>query len=67
MEDKEYIFTFGAGQAHANKYYVISAPDAATAASRMREVFGIKWSMQYCPPLAREKAGVDQFNLTELK
>lgn len=63
----EYIFTFGFGQGRDNCFYAIIADNSDDARKRMFDVFGSKWSMQYDAPNARNKAGVDKFNLSEVK
>lgn len=60
----EYIFTFGAGQEYENGYHAIEAEDWEKAREIMVGRFGVKWSMQYN---SRERAGVDRFNLREIK
>lgn len=67
VDDREYIFTFGCGQQHENGFYAIEADNPAEARARMFEVFGSKWSMQYDAPNAREKAGVKQWKMHEVK
>jgi len=61
---KEFIFTFGFGQVHQGGFYAIKAENASEAREIMVRRFGLKWSMQYD---SREKAGVDRFNLKEIK
>jgi hypothetical protein len=63
--DKEYVFTFGQG--HDNGYVVIKADNSNDARDIMVDKFGKKWSMQYDAPNARQKAGVKQFGLREVK
>ncbi len=58
------VFTFGMGQAHAGKYFVIKAKTKEKCSERMFELFGDKWSMQYD---SEEEAGVKRFGLKELK
>ena len=61
MEDtRDYYFTFGCGQVHANGYYVITANSSMEARAEMFEQFGNKWSMMYN---SAEEAGVEKFNL----
>lgn len=66
-DDIEYVFTFGFGQVYQNGYHVIEADSSEQARHIMHEKFGSKWSMQYDAPNAREKAGVNKFNLKEIK
>lgn len=61
---KQYWFTFGCGQPHANHYVIIEARDNATARKEMFGLYGTKWSMMYD---TAEAAGVDRFNLIQLK
>lgn len=61
---KKFYFTFGFGQPHENCYHVIEAVDAATARVLMCRRFGDRWSMQYN---SAEEAGVERFNLKEIK
>ena len=58
------VFTFGFGQKHEGKYVVISGKSKADCRKRMFDMFGQKWSSQYD---SKEDAGVDEFNLVELK
>lgn len=67
MEDREHIFTFGFGQVHQGGYVVIDADSTTEARDEMFRRFGDKWSMHYQPPMARETAGVEKYNLTEVK
>lgn len=62
-EIKDWYFTFGCGQAYAGYYHVINGT-FSEARDKMFERFGPKWSMQYG---SAEDAGVDRFNLKELK
>lgn len=64
---QEYIFTFGCGQKYENGFHAIQAESPEEARKQMFEKFGTKWSMQYNPPNARDKAGVHKYNLTEIK
>lgn len=64
--DNEYIFTFGFGQGRDNGFFSIIANGPREARTRMFDVFGSKWSMQYDAPNAREKAGVEKFGLWEV-
>jgi len=66
-DDKEYIFTFGFGQGFNDGFFAINSDNSNKAKNKMFEVFGSNWSMQYDAPNAREKAGVDRFNLWEVK
>ena len=66
-DDNEYIFTFGFGQGRHNGFYSVIADSSQEARARMFDVFGSKWSMQYDAPGAREKAGVEEFGLWEVK
>lgn len=61
---KEFVFTFGFEQPHENGYHVIKATHWGEARLKMCERFGTKWSMQY---ESREAAGVERFNLKEVK
>lgn len=65
--DNEYIFTFGFGQGHDNGFVSINARNSTEARNRMVEMYGVKWGFQYDCPDARDKAGVDKFNLVEVK
>ena len=61
---KKWWFTFGCGQPHENCYHVIEAENSNEARKKMFERFGTKWAMQYD---SAEDAGVEEFNLTEIK
>jgi len=58
------IFTFGYGQKHEGKYYVINAKTKDECRAKMFELFGQKWSFQYN---SEKAAGVEEFNLKRLK
>lgn len=60
----KYYFTFGFGQPHENCYHVIEAEDSNKAREEMFRKFGDKWSFQY---ESAEKAGVEEYNLREIK
>lgn len=60
---KQY-FTFGWGQPHENCYHIIEAEDRQKAREEMFSRFDDKWSMQYD---SAEEAGVERFNLREIK
>jgi hypothetical protein len=60
----KFYFTFGFGQPHENCYTIIEAEDWGTAHRQMVQKFGNKWSMQY---ESAEEAGVEKFNLREIK
>lgn len=64
IQRTEYIFTFGCGQLHENGYHAIKAESRSVARKIMIGRFGIKWSMQYD---SREQAGVDRWQLKEIK
>lgn len=66
-DDYEYIFTFGFGQQLEGRFFAIQAESAKEARDCMFKIFGSKWSMQYDAPNAREKAGVENFGLLEVK
>jgi len=59
----DWIFTFGHGQQHFKCYCVIHGT-FISAREKMFEHFGPKWCFQYT---SKEAAGVDKWNLTELK
>lgn len=61
---KKFYFTFGFGQQHENGYHVIEAKNSEEARREMFRKFGTKWSMQYD---SAEEAGVEEFNLREIK
>lgn len=61
---KEYIFTFGFGQKYQGCYHAVEAKDADEARKVMIGKFGTQWSMQYD---SRDAAGVEKFNLKEIK
>ncbi len=65
--DNDYVFTFGFGHQLEGRFFVIQAESSKEARDCMFRIFGSKWSMQYDPPNARNLAGVDRYNLTELK
>ena len=60
----KYVFTFGYGQRYKGMFYEIVAEDSEAARVEMFRLFGDKWAMQYN---SREEAGVEQFNLRQLK
>lgn len=61
---KEFIFTFGYGQNPGIGFYTaIMAADEGEARKLMNKVYGNRWSFCYS---SREKAGVYEFNLTEI-
>lgn len=60
----KWYFTFGSGQPHEGCYYVIEAENPELARWKMFERFGTKWAIQYD---SAEEAGVEEFNLREIK
>lgn len=62
-EPRDWFFTFGCGQPHANFYHKIHGTHAR-ACEQMVERFGNRWSMVY---ESAEAAGVERWNLKELK
>lgn len=62
--EDEYIFTFGIDSQHVGKFVAIVAREYYDARAIMVRHFGDKWAFQYPN---RGMAGVDRFNLTELK
>lgn len=76
---REWVFTFGSGQRgyaigrsgpdenakgfRLDDRYVVIEGTYESARDRMFDIFGPIWSMQY---RSREKAGVEEFGLTEL-
>ena len=60
----KYYFTFGHGQSHFGCYHIIEAESVARARELMSERFDDKWAMMYD---SAEKAGVEEYNLKELK
>jgi len=60
----KYYFTFGFGQPHENCYHVIEAANSVDARAEMFRKFSDKWSMMY---ESAEEAGVEKFNLREIK
>ena len=64
MKMTKFWFTFGFGQAHENHYHIIEASNPTEARVEMCNKFGNKWAMMYD---SAEAAGVEEFNLTELK
>ena len=63
VDTQDWVFTFGCGQSYANYYHVIYGTHEF-ARKQMFERFGRKWSMQYA---SKEEAGVDEFNLKQLR
>lgn len=61
---EEHIFTFGFGQKYQGCYHVIKASSSDAARKQMNDKFGSQWSMQYD---SRDAAGVERFNLKEIK
>lgn len=57
-------FTFGFGQPHQNGYHIIESETKENCRTLMFERFGDKWAMQYD---SAEAAGVERFNLKEIK
>jgi hypothetical protein len=62
-EPRDWFFTFGCGQPYAGCYHKIHGTHAE-ARQKMFERFGPKWCMQYD---SAEAAGVERWNLTEVK
>ena len=62
-EVRDWIFTFGCGQAYAGRYCVIRGTHDEARAEMFRR-HGQQWSMQYRTP---EDAGVETYGLKELK
>ena len=60
----KFYFTVGFGQPREGGYHVIEAEDSGEARKQMFRNFGDKWSMQYD---SAEEAGVEKFNLREIK
>lgn len=63
VEVRDWIFTFGCGQAYAGRYEVIHGT-FDEAREEMFRRHGEKWSMQYRTP---EDAGVEKYGLKELR
>ena len=61
---KKYYFTWGFGQGHDNCYTVIRAESWDKARELMNQRWGPRWGFQYD---SAEEAGVDRFNLKEIK
>lgn len=61
---KKFYFTFGCNQPHENYYHVIEAENSEKARIEMFRRFENHWSMQYD---SAEEAGVERFNLREIK
>jgi len=59
----DWCFTFGSGQPHEGHYHIVYGT-CDNAREKMFQRFGDKWSMQY---ESREQAGVDFFELKEIK
>jgi hypothetical protein len=62
-ETRDWVFTFGCGQAYAGRYCVIHGTFNAAREEMFRR-HGQMWSMQYRTP---EDAGVETYGLKELK
>jgi hypothetical protein len=62
-EPREWIFTFGFGQPHANCFTRIVGTFASAREEMVRR-YGRKWSMQY---ESEDEAGVKEWNLKEVK
>ena len=60
-EEQEYIFTFTLNQGLG--YHPIMAGSAKEARTLMFSRYGPDWAFQYDAPNAREKAGVEKYNL----
>jgi len=60
----KYYFTFGFGQPHEGCYCVIEAECEDKARDLMNERFDSNWSMVYD---SAERAGVEEYNLKEIK
>ena len=60
---QDWYFTWGFGYEYPNCYYIIHGT-FGSARERMFEVFGPKWAFQY---RSADEAGVDRFNLKEIK
>ncbi len=63
-EEVLYIVTFGAGQAHENCFIRVRATDEMEVRRFMKAHFGNKYSHIY---ESEDAAGVDRFNLREIK
>ena len=61
---KTFYATFGCGQIHENCYIKILAGNEEEAREYMCRRFGTKWSMMYN---SAEEAGVEEYNLKEIK
>lgn len=63
FEVRDWIFTFGCGQAYAGRYCVIHGT-FDEARDEMFRRHGRQWAMQY---RTEEEAGVEKYGLKELK
>jgi hypothetical protein len=55
----KFYFTFGCGQRHAGKYFIIEAEDQMAARQAMFDKFGQRWCACY---ESAEEAGVEMYN-----
>lgn len=62
-DEQEWIFTWGFDQGHDNCYTVIYGTFQSARDIMMRK-YGPKWGFQYS---SREAAGVDKWDLKEIK
>lgn len=60
---QDWYFTFGSGHEQSGRYVKIYGVFEEARAEMVRR-YGTKWSMQYA---SAEDAGIQQWNLTELK
>jgi hypothetical protein len=60
---KPYYFTFGWGQPHYGKYYLIHAQTDREAVAEMNRRFGQVWANYY---MSARDAGVQEYNLKQL-
>ena len=61
---KKYYFTFGFDQGNNHCYIIIEAENREEARRKMCRRFGSQWGFQYD---SAEEAGVEKFNLREIK
>jgi hypothetical protein len=59
---KKFYFTFGSGQRHFGKFFIIKAETMGVARIKMNDMFGNRWCGCYT---SKANAGVTMFGLTE--
>ena len=68
-EKQTWYFTFGFGQRHAGRYFVVRDATAEEARERMHNAFDREWGFQYTEEEWFEDgvSQAEQYGLTEIK